>query len=288
MLTQKNLLLLSLVAIGFYLFIQFFYLSKPKQVIAPNINIQLKWHGTDLGCHSTFFPKKGDNAWFIEQLQFFLSEFEASTDGKNWHEVQLKQTAQQTAKVALLGGDCRSEETQKADESAWQVQLTDDLVIKNAKRLRFKLGVPFELNHLNPITQQSPLNLPSMFWVWQTGHKFLRLELASSDAQWLFHLGSTGCKSASVMRAPQQPCLYPNVFAFELAINSDDMLTGNSTTKIDLHLERLLRAVNIDVQQSCQSEQATASCQQLFTNLRNKEDKSQVFEFSSSNTQRVE
>jgi uncharacterized repeat protein (TIGR04052 family) len=61
--------------------------------------------------------------------------------------------------------------------------------------LRFTLGVPFELNHIDQTTAPAPLDLTSLFWAWNGGYKFARLDHVS-DAQpqgWNVHLGSTGC-----------------------------------------------------------------------------------------------
>ena len=79
--------------------------------------------------------------------------------------------------------------------------------------LEFSLGVSFEHNHVNPMKAAPPLNVPSMFWTWQTGYKFLRLDLGN---RWSFHLGSTGCVSDSVMRPPRQACRQPNVARIRL------------------------------------------------------------------------
>ncbi len=57
--------------------------------------------------------------------------------------------------------------------------------------VRFGLGVPFERNHLDTASAASPLNLTSMFWSWQDGYKFLRVDTASDNFR--MHLGSTGC-----------------------------------------------------------------------------------------------
>ena len=56
------------------------------------------------------------------------------------------------------------------------------------------MGVPFDVNHDNPATADSPLNLTSLHWNWQGGYKFLRLDSGNfSMTDWRFHLGSTGC-----------------------------------------------------------------------------------------------
>ncbi|HSP98144.1 MAG TPA: MbnP family copper-binding protein, partial [Candidatus Dormibacteraeota bacterium] len=50
----------------------------------------------------------------------------------------------------------------------------------------FDLGLPFELDHGNVATAPSPLNFSAMFWSWQLGYKFLRLDTAGGDFN--FHL----------------------------------------------------------------------------------------------------
>ena len=75
------------------------------------------------------------------------------------------------------------------------------------RALEFTLGVPFERNHGNPLVAPPPLDIPAMFWVWQSGHKFLRLDAGN---RWSFHLGSTGCVSAAAVRPPAANCSRPN------------------------------------------------------------------------------
>lgn len=74
--------------------------------------------------------------------------------------------------------------------------------------LAFTLGVPASLNHANPVTAAYPLNDSGMFWSWQQGYKFLRIDASrpANNSQWAFHLGSTGCQSPSALRPPPQPC----------------------------------------------------------------------------------
>jgi uncharacterized repeat protein (TIGR04052 family) len=85
--------------------------------------------------------------------------------------------------------------------------------------LRLTVGVPFELNHANPLAAAAPLDRGEMLWNWQSGHKFLRADLAVSGREWSFHLGSTSCSSASALRPPAQPCAQPNEMRIELKGN---------------------------------------------------------------------
>jgi uncharacterized repeat protein (TIGR04052 family) len=82
--------------------------------------------------------------------------------------------------------------------------------------VRFLLGVPFDLNHANVLQATAPLNRGDLFWTWQSGYKFLRLDVRSQNREHAFHLGSTGCSSASALRPPSQPCAQPNLIKIEL------------------------------------------------------------------------
>ncbi|RLB45103.1 MAG: metallo-mystery pair system four-Cys motif protein [Deltaproteobacteria bacterium] len=62
--------------------------------------------------------------------------------------------------------------------------------------VRFTMGVPFGQNHnIDVATAPAPLNVTSMFWNWQGGYKFLRIDGVSAGISegWRQHLGSTGC-----------------------------------------------------------------------------------------------
>ncbi len=75
--------------------------------------------------------------------------------------------------------------------------------------LRFTVGVPEALNHANPLTAAFPLNDSGMFWSWQQGYKFLRIDATGSN-KWALHVGSTGCQSPSAIRPPASPCTQSN------------------------------------------------------------------------------
>lgn len=83
--------------------------------------------------------------------------------------------------------------------------------------VEFQLGVPFGRNHSNPLAAVAPLNVPSMFWTWQSGYKFLRVDLGN---EWSFHLGSTGCVSSSAVRPPTQACRQPNLARIRLPVEA--------------------------------------------------------------------
>jgi hypothetical protein len=61
--------------------------------------------------------------------------------------------------------------------------------------IRFNVGVPRELNHLDAGTQQLPLGVNSgMYWAWNPGYIFYRLEgtafLPEGNQKWVIHMGT--------------------------------------------------------------------------------------------------
>lgn len=74
--------------------------------------------------------------------------------------------------------------------------------------VRFTLGVPEDLNHADQTAAAAPLDLTSLFWSWNGGYKFLRID-HTSDAQpegWFVHLGSTGCTPTGDPTVPATSC----------------------------------------------------------------------------------
>jgi len=71
----------------------------------------------------------------------------------------------------------------------------------------FTVGVPFARNHSDMATQGPPLSLSRLFWSWNAGYKFLRVDMRatrpdSAATAWVIHLGSTGCTGAAGAKAP--------------------------------------------------------------------------------------
>jgi uncharacterized repeat protein (TIGR04052 family) len=81
------------------------------------------------------------------------------------------------------------------------------------KGVAFKLGVPDTINHADVAVAASPLNLSGMFWNWQGGYKFVRVDAMPTDptlATFNMHLGSTGCTGDPAM-GDQVTCSRPNI-----------------------------------------------------------------------------
>jgi uncharacterized repeat protein (TIGR04052 family) len=85
----------------------------------------------------------------------------------------------------------------------------------------FRVGVPFELNHVELTSLPSPLNRTSLFWSWRGGHLFLSAMTRTAvmpdpDAgvgdfnEHATHVGSTMCMGNPEMGMPVTACARPN------------------------------------------------------------------------------
>ena len=144
---------------------------------------------------------------------------------------------------------------------------SNDFIEGEPATLHFTLGLPFAVNHQNPVTQPSPLNDSSMFWVWRNGYKFLRWDMQSNTGDsWSFHLGSVGCQSASVVRAPDVECAHPNTVDFVLPL----ITFGTSRDlEIALDLQTVLGNISPTKSNTCMfSSIDDKTCVRLLNNLK--------------------
>ena len=200
------------------------------------------------GCHG--IPEPG-------QLRFYLSNIRMIDAQGAAAPVLLDATASQSASegIALVSwdGSC-------APDTAVQ----DDPLVSGTvaggqyEAIEFELGVPFDRNHANPLAAPPPLNVASMFWTWQTGYKFLRLDVGTD---WSFHLGSTGCVSESAVRPPEV-CRQPNRSTIRLPA----AVAFDSVVVVDL--DGLLAGLDIAVAENCvEAYGEREDCRQLLTKL---------------------
>lgn len=86
--------------------------------------------------------------------------------------------------------------------------------------LRFRVGVPMDLNHLDLNTSVAPLTELGMAWGWLLGYRHLKIDGATrvNDVVQGFplHVGASGCPGDNYEGPPPSPCTYPNLLAIEL------------------------------------------------------------------------
>lgn len=218
-----------------------------------------------------------DKWWQLDALKFYVYQL-TLTNSENKKVVDFIPSDWQTSGIALLSLEPKlcsdNDESAKKDtateDTNQAVHFTAVLSVDDADNIGFTLGVPFEENHKNPLTQPSPLNLPLMFWSWQMGHKFMRWDMVNADSHWSFHLGSLGCESASSVRTPSKSCSEPNTVSFELS------KPARKSNTIWVHLDRIVEGLDLGTDDSCMFHGNTNnSCTTLMQNLKYNE----VFEW---------
>lgn len=134
--------------------------------------------------------------------------------------------------------------------------------------MTFKVGIPFALNHLDPVQAPPPLSDTSMHWSWQGGFKYFRLEGLRRDAAGIehpykVHLGSTGCHGSigAITGCDREPISLIELDRIEKMKGSGE--TISYTIPISLDLNRLLSAEN----EGCMSESTEIGCAQIFDAL---------------------
>ena len=210
--------------------------------------------------------------WRLQHLALFVSDISISLNSQI-QPVTLVNNDWQNSGTALLhlaAKDCSvlptdnviSERHASITIPTTRLLFDKPLRLDETSQLSFTLGLPFAINHLDPLSQPAPINQPSMFWSWRGGHKFLRLDMQSDEHAWNFHLGSTGCSAASAMRSPQQECLHPNRLEFSLPRQENGY-------KLIVHLDKLLSGLELNTKSSCLMQTDNRSCGQLMNNLTN-------------------
>lgn len=190
------------------------------------------------------------------------------------HAIALEDTDGNYVPVTLDTNDWQSEGTALLDfedgcadlgDSAMNAIVTGTVPTGEYDGIRFEMGVPFELNHRNPATSPTPLNLTAMQWNWQGGYKFLRIDSgAFSMTDWRMHLGSTGCDGDPIAGGTTS-CSTPNRVAVELATFDP----GSDTVAADY--AALVEGADLEVNQAeevgCMSKPSDSDCGPLFDNL---------------------
>ncbi|WP_238526893.1 MbnP family copper-binding protein [Brumicola nitratireducens] len=217
--------------------------------------------------------------WRIIELSMFFSQFSLNfserfiLDDNDW----------QSQQVALIRPAIDCEESTANTAITAKInggRVNYDAKAKTPITLSFNVGVPFAVNHQNPLIQGSPLNDSSMFWVWRNGYKFIRWDMQSESGDpWSFHLGSVGCESAAMVRAPQKPCAQPNLIpvAITLPFDSIQLVEADDKNskaqrlqiKVSIHLDAILGNIEATRKNSCMfSGIDSTTCTQLLENLK--------------------
>lgn len=226
----------------------------------------------------------------LQDFRLFVSGVRLLTSGGEEVPVALEQDGLwQHQNAALLDFEDATGACAEVGTAETNAQVVGTAPAGDYTGVAFTLGLPFELNHVDASSAPSPLNLTAMYWSWQGGYKFVRLELlnagtgtqyvptaravrgnghgsAAPAGFWPIHLGSFGCTSPAAVVPPQEMCANPNraevrLEGFDV---DDDVIVADLAT--------LLRGVDVSrslqmAPPGCMSVTDDPDCARLFPNL---------------------
>ncbi|ASP37650.1 metallo-mystery pair system four-Cys motif protein [Bacterioplanes sanyensis] len=126
----------------------------------------------------------------VKDFRLYISDVQVAGSDGQFRSVELEQNDWQHKNVALLDFEDGSASC-SGGNAAMNKQLTGNVkdFSGDVAQVRFTIGVPESLNHLDRTTAASPLNIDGMTWSWAGGYKHARLDVNG----WNIHLGTTGC-----------------------------------------------------------------------------------------------
>lgn len=212
----------------------------------------------------------------IADVRFYVFDVKLVKQDDSEITVNLDQNAWQYENIALLDfedatGLCANGTSETNTNITGTIE---DFANEDYKAIRFSVGVPFEHNHQDTAAAPSPLNLPAMFWSWQAGYKFIRVDLRTdreprdeTDTQsWFIHLGSTGCTSEAKDQAPVTTCTEPNRVE-NITLENFDLETSTVVFDLESFLNTTNLSVSTPMPDGCMSGLEDPDCPSVFTSL---------------------
>jgi len=187
----------------------------------------------------TGLGESGDQSLTVRDARLYVHDVRLVNAAGDEVALDLTQNAFQHETVAYLDF-ADSTDPDCAGSPETRVVVEGTAPIGDYVGVRFTVGLPPEVNHSNATVAASPLNITDMFWSWQSGYTFVRLDGESSGLpDWRFHLGSTGCVGDPVM-GEETTCAAPNMVAVEL------MGLDLATDRIRMDLAELVAGADLD------------------------------------------
>jgi uncharacterized repeat protein (TIGR04052 family) len=216
----------------------------------------------DFACGSAYGGIGTGNSQFVpSDFRFYVSDVRLVTPNGTEVPVTLEQDGVwQYQNVAMIDLEDGSGPCSAFGNEATNTTVRGTVPAGVYTGATFVLGLPFALNHGNASTAPAPLNFTAMFWNWQFGYKFIRVDTA--DDKFRIHLGSTGCQSSGPSQPPSS-CSAPNLSAVSLTGFDPDR------SVIVADLKALLSQNDIDsnapdTDPGCMSSPLDADCGPLF------------------------
>lgn len=177
-----------------------------SEVTEQTLTFAVKVGAEDFTCGVTYtgLGSTGDGELTIVDMRLYVYGVTLIADDGTTESLEMEDTGVwQTSGVALLDFEdgCGDAGTTEVNAT-----ITGMAPNKNYTGVEFSVGIPPELNSMETVLENrgSPLNLSSMYWSWQSGYKFIRIDTMNN---FRVHLGSGGCGEDFNCTAPNQPTI---------------------------------------------------------------------------------
>jgi uncharacterized repeat protein (TIGR04052 family) len=226
--------------------------------------------GAPAACGTTYDGLGATSAsWTLEDFRLYVTDIRLLTAEGDEVPVTLEESPSQLEGTVLLDFEDGSSgcPSGSASTNTSIVGTVDDAGPFDG--IRFTVGVPFDRNVANVADAPEPFASTAMFWNWQDGYKFIRIDgrTVTGDPEplaWFLHLGSTGCDGDPVTGGTTT-CANPNLVEVEL--------TGfdPTTETISVDPAPVMAATDLTVrdaiQNGCMSNPMDTDCAEVFPRL---------------------
>lgn len=203
----------------------------------------------------------------LRDLKMYVSDVAlVGRDGKE-HPVTLEQDGVwQRDTMALLDfenatGDC--------SQGTAETNLTVRGTVAGGEftSVRFTIGLPEEVNHLDAATAPAPLNAPGMWWSWKGGYKFLRLDAKTrGNPAYFLHLGSAACQGDSTTGYTCSKGNAPRITVGSFDPDRSAVIFDLAKLWADVDLDRQID-MRTDFVQGCMAGPTDPECPPVFARL---------------------
>ncbi|MGE0443098.1 MAG: MbnP family copper-binding protein [Gemmatimonadales bacterium] len=216
--------------------------SEPQD-IDVTINFAAEVNGTAFACGTQYSNVGASNSTITPtDFRMYVHDVRLLTSGGAEVPVALDQDSWQRDNLALLDFENGSASCVNGTP-ATNTAIRGTAPAGDYTGIRFKLGVPFEMNHQDQTQAQAPLDIGALFWSWNGGYKFARIDHTSAAQPngWNVHLGSTGCQPTGNPTTPATAC--NNQHRPEITIAGFNI----ASDVVSADYGRLLAGSNLDV-----------------------------------------
>lgn len=253
----------------------------PKLVFLPltmggsnkiNLRFALQANNQNVVCGQSYTLGSANTAVTVQDMRFYVSNIRFLKADGSEVAFQLDQDNEwQYQNVGLL--DFENKQNGCTGDTRLNSDLSGTATVDEYTGLRFDLGLPFALNHQDVALAPAPLNIPGMWWNWQGGYRFVRIDLktppvtvgAVTLTDWLIHLGSSNCVSGGGAIPPVTECGNPN--RVSITLKNFDPRTDTVIADLSGLLTNIDLGQNTPAPAGCMSGINDPDCTQLFTNF---------------------